>query len=73
MMDVILKVKVAQSCLTLCDPINYTVLGILQARILEWVGFPSPGDLPSPGIKLRSSTLQVILYQQSHQGSPATT
>ena len=35
MMDVILKVKVAQSCLTLCDPINYTVLGILQARILE--------------------------------------
>ena len=35
MMDVILKVKVAQSCLTLCDPINYIVLGILQARILE--------------------------------------
>ena len=31
------KVKVAQSCLTLCDPMNYTVLGILQARILEWV------------------------------------
>ena len=32
----IVKVKVAQSCLTLCDPINYTVHGILQARILEW-------------------------------------
>ena len=29
------KVKVAQSCLTLCDPIDYTVHGILQARILE--------------------------------------
>ena len=29
MMDVILKVKVAQSCLTLCDPINYTVLKVL--------------------------------------------
>ena len=28
------KVKVAQSCLTLCDPMNYTVCGILQARIL---------------------------------------
>ena len=30
----------AQSCLTLCDPMNYTVHGILQARILEWVTFP---------------------------------
>ena len=28
---------VAQSRLTLCDPIDYTVHGILQARILEWV------------------------------------
>ena len=34
------KVKVAQSCPTLCDPIDYTVHGILQARILEWVAFP---------------------------------
>ena len=34
------KVKVAQSCLTLCDPMGYTVHGILQARILEWVAFP---------------------------------
>ena len=34
------KVKVAQSCLTLCDPRYYTVHGILQARILEWVAFP---------------------------------
>ena len=31
------KVKVAQLCLTLCDPMDYTVHGILQARILEWV------------------------------------
>ena len=34
-----LKVKVTQSCLTFCDPMNYTVRGILQARILEWVAF----------------------------------
>ena len=34
------EVKVAQSCPTLCDPVNYTVHGILQARILEWVAFP---------------------------------
>ena len=34
------EVKVAQLCQTLCDPMGYTVLGILQARILEWVAFP---------------------------------
>ena len=33
----LLEVKVAQSCLTLCDPMDYTVHGILQARRLEWV------------------------------------
>jgi len=26
-------------------------MGILQARILEWLPLPSPGDLPNPGIK----------------------
>ena len=35
-----LRVKVAQLCLTLRDPMDYTVHGILQARILEWVAFP---------------------------------
>ena len=34
------KVKVTQSCPTLWDPMDYTVLGIVQARILEWVAFP---------------------------------
>ena len=34
------EVKVTQSCLTLCDPMNYTAHGILQARILEWIAFP---------------------------------
>ena len=34
------KVKVTQSCQTCCDPMDYTVHGILQARILEWVAFP---------------------------------
>ena len=32
--------KVAQLGLTLCNPMDYTVHGILQARILEWVAFP---------------------------------
>ena len=34
------EVKFAQSCPTLCDPMDYTVHGFLQARILEWVAFP---------------------------------
>ena len=31
------SVKVAQSCPTICDPMDYMVHGILQATILEWV------------------------------------
>ena len=31
------KVKVTQLCPTLCDPMDYTGHGILQARILEWI------------------------------------
>ena len=38
--NVKVKVKVAQSCPTLCDPKDYTVHGIHQPRILEWVAFP---------------------------------
>ena len=34
------KVKVAQSCPALCNPMDYTVHGILWARILKWVAFP---------------------------------
>ena len=34
------KVKVAQLCPTLCDPMDYIVHGILQARILEWIALP---------------------------------
>ena len=37
---VTVKAKVAQSCPTLWDPIDYTAHGILQARILAWVAFP---------------------------------
>ena len=35
-----MKVKVTQSCLTLCDPMDNTVHEILQARILEWLAVP---------------------------------
>ena len=35
-----LKVKIVQPCMALCNPMNYTVHGIIQARILEWAAFP---------------------------------
>ena len=54
---------ITQSCLVLFDPMDYSPLGssvhgILQARILEWVSFPSPEDLPNPGIEPRFPALQ---------------
>ena len=53
-----MKVKVTQSCPTLCDPMDYTVHGILLARTLEWVAFPFSRDLPNLEIEPRSLTLQ---------------
>ena len=41
-----------------CSPPGSSVRGILQTRILEWVAFPSPGDLPDPGIDPWSPALQ---------------
>ena len=65
------KVKVLQSCPALCDPVNYTVYGILKARILEWGAFPpSSWDLPNPGIKPRSPTLWVDSLPDEPQGKP---
>ena len=54
---------VTQSCLTLCNsmdcsPPGFSVHGVLQARILEWVAISSVGDLPNPGIKPMSPELQ---------------
>ena len=56
-------VLVAQSCPTLCNPMDCSppgssVHGILQARYWSWLPFPSPGDLPNLGIKPRPPTLQ---------------
>ena len=42
------KVKVGQSCPTLCDHMDYTVHGIFQARILEWVAFPFSRGFSQP-------------------------
>ena len=68
------KSEVAQSCPTLCDPIDYSlpgssVYGIFQARVLEWGALPSPEDLPDPGIKLGLLHCWQTLYHLSHQGT----
>ena len=49
------EVEVTQSCLTLCDPMGYTVHGILQARILEWVAFPFSRGSSQPRDKTQVS------------------
>ena len=64
------EVKVAWSCPTPCNPMDYTVHGLLQARILEWVAFPSPGELPNPGIEPRCPTLQADSLPAKPQGKP---
>ena len=52
------KVKVSQSSPTLCNPLESTVHGILQAIILEWGAFPFSRYLPNPGIEPLSPILQ---------------
>ena len=64
------EMKVAQSCLTLGDPMGYTVDEILQARILEWVAFPFTKDLPNAATKPRSPALQADSLPTELQGRP---
>ena len=64
------KVTKWKSCLTLCDPMDYTVHGILQARILEWVAFPFSRGSSQPRIKPRSPTLQVDSLPAELPGKP---
>ena len=73
LVDISVKVKVAQSCPTLWDPMDYTVRGILQARILEWVAFPFSSDLPNPGIELRSPILWADSLPAEPPGKPRNT
>ena len=61
--------KSLPSCLTLCDPMDCSppgssVHGILQARLLEWVAMPSPGD------QTQVSCIAAESLPLSHQGSP---
>ena len=65
---------VVQSCLTLCDPMDYSlpgssVHGILQARILEWVAIPYPEiEL----VSLMSPTLAGMFFITATPGEVST-
>ena len=67
---------VAQSCPTLCNPVDCSlpgssVHGILQARIQEWVTIPfSRETFLTQGFNLSLLHCRQILYHLSHQGSP---
>ena len=65
------KVKVTQSCLTRCNPMDHRARVNLQARILEPI--PSPGDLPKPGIEPCFLALQVDSLPAEPQGKPKNT
>ena len=65
------EVKVTQSCPALWETMDYTVHGILQAWILEWVAIPfSRGIFPSQRSNPGLPHCRQILYQLSHKGNP---
>ena len=63
-----MKVLAAKSCLNLCDSMDcsppcFSVHGICQARVVEWVAVSFSGDLLDPGIEpvfLESPTFFII-------------
>ena len=59
--------EVAQSCLTLCDPMD---CGFSRQEYWSGLPFPSPGDLPDPGIEPRSPTFQADALTSEPPGKP---
>ena len=67
--------EVTQSCPTLCNPMDcslpgFSAQGILQAKILDGLPYPSPGDLPNSGIKPLSPALQADALPSEPPGKP---
>ena len=67
-----MKVKVTQH-LTLCDPMNYTVHGILQARTLELVAIPFSRGSSQPRNRTQVSCTAGFSLQAEPQGKPKNT
>ena len=53
--------KQCESCLVMSDPVDYTVYGILQARILEWVAFPFSRGSSQPRDQTRLHCRRILL------------
>ena len=66
------KMKLAQLCPTLCDPMDCRIHGILQAGILEWVAFPFSRGSSQPRDKARSPAMQADSFPAEPQGSTMT-
>ena len=64
------EVKVAQLCLTLWGPMDYTVHGISRPEYWSGEPFPSPGIFPAQKLNWVLLHCRQILYQLSYQGSP---
>ena len=62
--------EVAQSCPTLCDPMHFSVHGILQEEYWSGLPFPSPGDLPDPGTEPSSPALEADTLTSEPPGKP---
>ena len=68
-------ILVAQSCLTLCDPIDCNPqappsMGFSRQEYWSGLPFPSPGDLPDPGLKPGSPALQADSLPFEPPGKP---
>ena len=64
------KVKVTQLGATLCDLMDYTVHGILQARILEWVAIPYSRRSSQPRDRTQVSHIAGGFFTSSATGKP---
>ena len=53
-----------------CSPSGCSVRGISQARTLEWVAIPSPGDLLNPGLEPKSPALAGRFFTTEPSGRP---
>ena len=72
--DIESESEVAQSCPALCDPIDcsvpgFSVHGIFQAIVLEWIAISFSRDLPNSGLEPGLPHCRQMLYRLSHQGS----
>ena len=70
-----IETEVAQSCLTLCDPMDCSlpgssIMGFPRQEYWNGLPFPSPGNLPNPGIEPESPTLQADALLSEPPGKP---